>query len=161
MITTHEEFAGDPCALRYGRGRQIPLFRSAASRVVQANLTPRRLRRVYDENATTEDVRHLEAVWRSNSKAMLEIRQQGYCLSRGELETRRIGLIAPIFDDKSRVLSSLSMIGNEERFASLDEAAMANLVREAVAEITRRIPAHQRSIAEPRGARTRTSARDA
>ena len=100
VISIHQEFGLDAEVLNFGRGRPMPLFRSATSRVILAHLTPRRLRRV---------------------------------------DPGKTGLAAPIFDDKQRVLGSITLVGSSARYAAFDEPGLQALVRQAGQEITRRM----------------------
>ena len=77
--------------------------------------------------------------WKEFSRAMLQIRKQGHCLSRGEVEEGRCGLSAAIFDDKHRVLGSISLVGSDQRFAAFNDHFLAALIMSAAAEITRRM----------------------
>ena len=139
VISIHQEFGLDAEVLNFGRGRPMPLFRSATSRVILAHLTPRRLRRVYDQYAQAADFPALGADWKAFSRSMLAIRKQGWCLSRGELDPGKTGLAAPIFDDKQRVLGSITLVGSSARYAAFDEPGLQALVRQAGQEITRRM----------------------
>ncbi len=139
VITTHQEFGGDGQQLKFGRGRRMPLFRSSTSRVVLAHLPPRRLRQLYEQHMLEPAMRQPLDDWKAFSRAMLQIRKQGHCLSRGEVEPGRCGLSAPIFDDKQRVLGSISLVGNDQRFAAFNDTFLAALIGDAAREITRRM----------------------
>lgn len=139
LITVHQEDGIDREALKFGRGRRMPLFRGATARIVLAHLPPRRLRKLFDANAGHPALQRLGADWRSFSKTLLQVRKQGYCLSRGELSPGRAGLAAPVFDDKHRVLGGITLVGGLPRFEAFNEQFLAQLVRDAAAEITRRI----------------------
>jgi len=77
--------------------------------------------------------------WREFSKGLLVIRKQGYCISESELHAGRTGVAAPIFDEKRRVLGSLTLVGHSERFRAYQESYLSGLVMESAAELTRRI----------------------
>lgn len=139
VINIHQEDGLDGHPLNFGRGRPMHLFRSATSRVILANLSPRQLRRVYDKHADNPDLLRLGADWKLFSKAMLQIRKQGYCLSRGELDPDKTGLAAPIFDDKKRVLGSITLVGSHGRFAAFNEDFLARRIGQAAREITQSI----------------------
>jgi DNA-binding IclR family transcriptional regulator len=143
VINTHQEFGLDAQPLNFGRGRPMALFRSATSTVLLAHLSPRQLRRVYDRHAESGEVHRLGADWKAFSRHMLQIRKQGYSLSRGELDAGKTGMAAPIFDEKGRVLGSLTLVGANERFEAFNEEYLARELREAAAEISRRIAAAQ------------------
>ncbi|MBL8335952.1 MAG: IclR family transcriptional regulator [Rhodoferax sp.] len=150
MITTHEAYGSDGQQLKFGRGRRIPLFRSSTTRVVLAYLPPRRLRQLYEQHTSEPEILQLLGDWKTFSRAMLQVRRLGYCLSRGELEPGRCGLSAPIFDYQRRVLGSISLVGSEQAFAAFDPGHMNHLVVSAAAEITRRITQDIQPAAAPR-----------
>jgi DNA-binding IclR family transcriptional regulator len=141
VISIHQEFGLDARELNFGRGRPMPLFRSATSRVILAHLPPRRLKRLHDAHASSAGPHIPGADWRSFSRAMLTIRRQGWCQSRGELDpdTDKTGLAAPILDDTGRVLGSITLVGASERFAAFQASYLCRLVPEAGQEITRRV----------------------
>lgn len=148
VINIHQVDGLDGDPLNFGRGRPMDLFRSATSRVILANLSPRHLRRVYDQHADHPDLHRLGGDWKQFSKAMLQIRKQGYCLSHGELDADKTGLAAPLFDDKKRVLGSITLVGSHQRFAAYREDFLANKICAAAREITTRIGV-QAGIQEP------------
>ncbi len=77
--------------------------------------------------------------WKSFSRAMLQVRKAGYCISSGELDSGKTGIAAPIFDEENHVLGSITLIGMQDAFAAFREDYLAGLVCRAATEITRRI----------------------
>lgn len=122
-----------------GRGRPIDLFRSATARVVLAHLQPRQVRRIYDANAGEPGLDRLGGNWKGFQKVLLAIRKQGYCISRGELNPDRSGVAAAVFDEKQRVLGSITLVGRTERFDAFQEAWLCSLVTGAAKTLTQRI----------------------
>jgi DNA-binding IclR family transcriptional regulator len=122
-----------------GRGRPIDLFRSATARVVLAYLQPRQIRRIYDAHAGDAGQAQPGGDWKAFQKSMLAIRRQGYCISRGELNPDRSGVAAPVFDEKHRVLGSITLVGRMQRFDAFQESWLCALVVRAAQELTRRI----------------------
>lgn len=149
VITIHQEFGLDSEQLNFGRGRPMALFRSATSRVILAHLLPRQLRRVYDKYADSADVQRLGKNWKEFSRSMLQLRKQGFCLSKSELDLNRTGLAAPIFDEKGRVFGSISLVGWNERFEAFNEQYLASLVCNAASQISGRIAGLEGASAEP------------
>lgn len=147
VINIHQEFGLDSQQLNFGRGRPMALFRSATSTVILAHLSPRQLRRVHDSHAESPDLRTLGPDWKSFSKAMLQIRKQGYSLSKGQLDPDKEGIAAPIFDEKGRVLGSITLVGSSERFDAFNENYLARLICAAATEISRRIGAGEDTTA--------------
>lgn len=122
-----------------GRGQPISLFHSATSRVVLAHLLPRQIRRVYDAHAPVADSPQPGLEWKTFTKSLLAIRKQGYCVSDGELHPGRSGVAAPIFDDKRRVIGSMTLVGRSERFHAFQQSYLRYLVTGAASELTSRI----------------------
>ena len=122
-----------------GRGWPLDLFRSATARVVLAYLQPRQIRRLYDAHAGEPGLDKLGPDWKAFQKALRLIRGQGYCISRGELNPERSGVAAPVFDEKQRVLGSITLVGRSERFDAFQEAWLCSLVTGAARELTQRI----------------------
>lgn len=139
VINIHQEFGLDSQQLNYGRGRPMALFRSATSTVILAHLSPRQLRRVYDSHSESPDLRELGQDWKAFSRTMLQLRKQGYSLSKGQLDPGKVGVAAPIFDEKGRVLGSISLVGSHERFDAFNESFVARLICGSASEISRRI----------------------
>jgi DNA-binding IclR family transcriptional regulator len=129
----------DARPLNFGRGRPMALFRSATSRVILAYLLPRQLRRLYDVHEGTPDLHRLGPSWKDFSKSMLQIRKQSYCISVGELDPDKTGIAAPIFDEKQRILGSISLVGSSERFKAFNQEFLVRLIVDAAQLITARI----------------------
>ncbi len=125
--------------LKFGRGRPMALFRSATSRVILAYLLPRQLRRVFDEHAHDSDLLHVGQTWKEFSRAMLEIRKQGWCRSSGEVNLNMTGIAAPIFDEKNRILGSITLMGSTERYDAFNPDFVQKRVTDAARTVTQRI----------------------
>ena len=127
-----------------GRGLPIDLFRSSTARVVLAYLQPRQIRRIHDAHLDQPGLdqpglERLGSTWKEFQKSLLAIRKQGYCISRGALNPDRSGVAAPVFDEKQRVLGSITLVGRSERFDAFQEAWLCSLVTGAAKELTLRI----------------------
>ena len=127
-------------ALSYARGRPMPLFRGATSKVILACLPERRLTRLFLEHH--EEIRKAGlGRTRDEFLALLKaIRRQGYSVTRGEVDTGVVGMAVPVFGGERSVLGSLSIVYSKGRFpqrradqtiAGLKQAAVA--IREDLA----------------------------
>ncbi len=139
VISVHQSTGRETLPLNYGRGRPMDLFRSATAKVILAYLLPRQLKRLYDQHVEAHSLEHIGANWKEFSKTMLQIRKQGYCISTGELDPDKTGLAAPIFDEKKRVLGSITLVGSSARFRTFNETYLTEILAGAAQEITRRI----------------------
>lgn len=149
VINVLHQPGADPDLLNFGRGRPMDLFRSATARVILAYLLPRQLRRIYDNAPQEGSARQLGQDWRSFSKAMLTIRKDGFCVSEGELDPGKSGIAAPIFDEKHRVLGSITLVGPAARFDAFRRDYLAGLVTAAAQSITQRISETSEPRLEP------------
>jgi DNA-binding IclR family transcriptional regulator len=140
VITILQKSGLDPQGLNFGRGTPMHLFRSATSRVILAYLLPRQMRKLFD-SAQPGELAAAGATWKEFTKSMLQIRKDGYCVSRGELDPGKSGIAAPIFDEKQRILGSITVAGNTERFDAFNPSFLSGLITEAAAKITARIAA--------------------
>lgn len=138
VTAIYQQSGMDSQHLNFGRGRPMDLFRSATARVILAHLLPRQLRKLYDERAASADGT-VPNDWKAFSRAMLQVRKDGFCLSEGELDPGVTGIAAPIFDGKRRILGSLTLVGRSKRFRSFNEAWLARLITGAAERITERI----------------------
>lgn len=139
VINTLQRSNDQQQQLNFGRGRPMALFRSATSRVILAYLQPRQLRRLYDRHESEIDLQRLGPTWREFSRAMLQIRKQGWCTSVGELDPGKTGMAAPIFDEKNRILGSMTLVGDTERVNAFNPEFLAKLLTDSTQQITRRI----------------------
>ena len=74
---------------------------------------------------------------------MLQVRKDGYCISEGELDPDKSGISAPIFDEKQRILGSITLVGNSERFNAFNRDYLSGLITGAARKITTRITAQE------------------
>jgi DNA-binding IclR family transcriptional regulator len=137
VIAIYQHSASNDSGLHFGRGRPMDLFRSATAKVILAYLLPRQLRRLYDERSADAGTRL--GTWKDFSRDMLQVRKDGYCVSEGELDPGVSGIAAPIFDEKKRILGSLTLVGRSERFRTFDKTYLSGLVMAAAQQTTERI----------------------
>lgn len=118
--------AGD--ALSYERGRPMPLFRGATSKVILAWLPSREVRRIFETHRAEIAASGLGADWAGFRSALGRIRRAGHEVSHAELDAGRTGIAVPILDEGRRVLGSLSFV-----IPAAEQAAVPRLVPVLVA----------------------------
>ena len=74
---------------------------------------------------------------------MLQIRKDGYCISEGELDPDKSGISASIFAEKQRILGSITLVGNSERFNAFNRDYRSGLITDAARKMTTRITAQE------------------
>lgn len=113
--------ANDP--LSYERGRPMPLFRGATSKVILAWLSSREARRIFEAHRAEIAAAGLGADWTGFRAALGRIRRAGHEVSHAELDAGRTGIAVPILDEGRRVLGSLSFV-----IPAAEEAVVPRLV---------------------------------
>lgn len=107
----------------YERGRPRPLTKGATSKIILAQLPPRRLAKLLESAP-----KKAGPIPKSESKfreELLAIRKRGYCITRGEVDKQVVGIAAPVTVQERALLGSLSLVVPE---AALDEALERRLV---------------------------------
>lgn len=97
-------------AISYERGKPMPFLRGATSKVILAHLSWRQQKREFESNAEMMHLAGLGEDWKAFSGHLRDIRKQGFCISRGEVDPGRMGIAAPIFDRQGKALRSLSAV---------------------------------------------------
>jgi DNA-binding IclR family transcriptional regulator len=92
----------------YERGRLMPLFRGATSKIILAHFPARALKSLFEGNSG-----EIIAAGFGNSldefrSALATIRRAGVAVSQGEIDPGRVGIGAALFDRERNVLGSLS-----------------------------------------------------
>jgi len=93
----------------YERGRLMPLYRGATSKIILAHLPARTLKALLAHHAGEIAGAGLGAGWEEFRRGLAAIRRAGVTVSRGEIDPGRVGVAAPIFDKDRAVLGSLSL----------------------------------------------------
>jgi DNA-binding IclR family transcriptional regulator len=93
----------------YERGRLMPLYRGATSKIILAHLPARTLKALWAHDAGEIADAGLGAGWEEYRRGLAAIRRAGVSVSRGEIDPGRVGVAAPIFDKDRAVLGSLSL----------------------------------------------------
>ena len=94
----------------YERGRLMPMFRGSASKVIFANLSWGSVRWFFGEFSRDIAEAGLGADWLTVRDNLRRIRKAGVVVSRGEVDSGRVGISAPVFGPKKNVLGSISLV---------------------------------------------------
>ena len=101
-------------AISFERGRPMPLLWGATSKAILAHVSKKELARIYKVEAFQGETAGPDGALReklplaSLKVELAEIRRLGYCIARGEVDRGRVGIAAPIFDDKGAIIGSLT-----------------------------------------------------
>lgn len=118
VLCVHREIAPGPAGtVSYERGRPMPLFRGATSKVILASFATRDLARLYKARSEAIAAEGLGGNLEEFRRAMTAIRKAGHALSRGEVDKGMFGIAAPIVGEGDRVYGSLSYVVAEREAA--------------------------------------------
>ncbi len=140
VLCVHQIGGDKELALSYSRGRPIPLFRGATSKVILAWLPERRLTRLYVDHLDEIRKAKLGRTREEFLASLKAIRRQGHAITHGEVDASVVGLAVPLFSGERAVIGSLSVVFSERQFperradatiAQLKQAADA--IREGLA----------------------------
>jgi DNA-binding IclR family transcriptional regulator len=101
---------GPPSTVSYDRGRPMPMFRGATSKIILAYLPPRHLKALYLDNQEEVRTTGLGDSWEAFRANMATLRKQGYALSHSEVDTGRIGLSVPVLNEDRQDIGGLSYV---------------------------------------------------
>jgi DNA-binding IclR family transcriptional regulator len=101
---------GPQTPVSYERGRLMPLYRGATSKIILAHLRSRTLKALFGRDAAQIEEAGLGANWEEFRRALAVIRRTGVSLSHSEIDPGRVGVAAPVFDKERVVLGSLSVV---------------------------------------------------
>lgn len=117
VVTIHQERGSEMLPLSFGRGRPLPPFRGAGSKVIQAHRPAAHLRRAYDRNRSDAEAGGLGSTWLEARTALRRIRARGAAVSVGELDAGFCGLAVPVRGPRGAVVGCVVAALTQERFA--------------------------------------------
>ncbi|NGQ93945.1 IclR family transcriptional regulator [Brevibacillus sp. SYP-B805] len=113
-------------------GRILPLHLGASGKAILAYETKRVVDQILQR---LEDQQKKEKLLAD----LAQIRQQGYCLTVGEVDRDVFGIAAPIFDSYQRIVASLTIAGPAERLSPETSERMVRSVMEATHTISQKL----------------------
>lgn len=123
-------------ATSYERGRPMPLFRGAASKIILAHMPPRTVKALYLANAEQFKHASLGSSWDEVKPRLREFRSAGVAITRGELDPGMVGVAVAVFDHAEAVIGSLSLVLEQRHLTQKFVETATQQLRAASAEIT-------------------------
>lgn len=140
IIHVHAESAfEDGSFALIGRGRSLPLFRGAASKMMLASLPPARLKKLYERHRNDEDLRRLTPDWNSFKAYYEAIREAGHYVSDQEIEVGKVGIAAPVSVPQVGPVAVVSLVFAAERQAVLNTDGLARLLKDRMRQVADRL----------------------
>lgn len=154
VLCAHQVGQDKALALSYTRGRPMPLFRGATSKVILAWLPERRLTRLYADHADEIRKAKLGRTREEFLSSLKAIRRQGYVRTRAEVDPGVIGVGVPLFGGEHAVIGSLSMVFAEDQFIEQNADAVIAQLKQAAGAIGQGL-ARYGVVSPPRAAAVR------
>ena len=145
VLCMHQVHARGPHqVISYQRGKPMPMFRGATSRIILANQPSRRLRKFYDEHAQALHDSGDGDDWQAFRTNMSKLRKAGHAISFGEVDPGRIGIATALLDESRAPIGSLSYVIS----ASTDHS-MVPMLASVLSAAAREVENKLRSSAPP------------
>ncbi|MBI5111501.1 MAG: helix-turn-helix domain-containing protein [Rhodovulum sp.] len=136
VMCVHQEMGRGPQEpIVFQRGRPMPLFRGATSKIILAHLPNRTLRSLYEANSEEIAAAGLGQSWDGFRRSLAAIRRSGYAAASGDVDTVRAAIAAPMFGPRRAVLGSLSFLVPRGRYDDALRNRLAPLVMTAASAI--------------------------
>jgi len=116
VLCVHQAGHDKALAVSYARGRPMPLFRGATSKVILACLPERRLTRLFVEHQAEIRRAGLGRTREEFLGSLKSIRRLGFSITRAEVDRGVVGIAVPVFGGERAVIGSLSIVFSEKRF---------------------------------------------
>lgn len=134
IINTHIESAQHQLGYAFGRGRPLPLFKGAQSKVLIAYQKSARLKRIYEDYIQHDT--DLSMSWKEFQGAVKAVRKAGYCITHDELNTGLTGISVPILQTETDdILGSIALVGDSASFELYNGDALITRLQNIAAQI--------------------------
>jgi DNA-binding IclR family transcriptional regulator len=111
VMCIHQETADRPdFAISYERGRAMPLYRGASSKIILANLPLRTVKSIHEEYGSRFAQAALGRNWEETKDRLRALRGAGFAVTQGDLDPGMCGIAAPVFETDGAVVGSLSFV---------------------------------------------------
>jgi len=136
VMCVHQEPAAlTDNTISYERGRPMPMFRGASSKVIFANLPSRTARWFFERYPDEIAKAGLGSDWETIKVNLRRIRKAGLHITRGEVDEGRVGIAAPVFGRDRMVIGSVTMAIPESETTPQSIANISALVHATAREI--------------------------
>ena len=135
VLCIHQAGRDKDLALSYARGRPMPLFRGATSKVILAWQPERRLTRIFLDHRAEIRKAGLGRTRAQFLASMKFVRCRGVAVSRAEVDPGVVGVAVPIFSGERSVIGSLSIVFPEKRYPRRREAEVVDALTRAAETI--------------------------
>nr|WP_315430934.1 IclR family transcriptional regulator [uncultured Albidiferax sp.] len=110
VMCIHQVNGHNPAlSVSYERGRAMPLYRGATSKIILAHLPPTQLKQLWGSERHTLVAAGLPDDYAQLTKVLALLRQSGYCITEGEVDPEAVGFAVALRDGE-HLIGSLSVV---------------------------------------------------
>lgn len=136
VVCVHQEGEAQGFVPTFGRGREMPAFSSATSRVILAHLPAREVKDIYLSGSDAIADADMGEDWNTFRTTLRDIRAQGFAISKiGAVDAHAVGVAAPLFDSRNICVAAVSLVSSDAQDESYHKN-VAGLVVETADEIS-------------------------
>ncbi len=136
VMCVHQEAEKTPhFAVSYERGRLMPLFRGAASKIILAHMAPRTVKSLYTKHAVEFAQAGLGVSWDEVKPRLRDLRLAGVAITQGEIDPGLTGIAVGLFEPGETVIGSLSVVMTVQARSPRVAAATIKALRAGSAQI--------------------------
>src|SRR5262249_834488 len=128
----------------YERGRIMPMFLGAASKIILGHLPRSTARALYADPKSRIGIPEggLGGTCQGYRANPPEMRRAGICVTHGDLDAGQVAVAGAIFDRSQRVVGSIAVVLSDRATSAKQTARVSTLVNRAAAEITAALADH-------------------
>lgn len=140
VIDTHRVQATNTntISVARSRGRQRPMFRSGAPKILLSCLPRNEQKQIYQAGAEEIQAHGMGNTWDEFRSKLELIRKAGFYISWGELEPDIGAAVVPVFNPDSEIVAALNLLDSPENIRRMDHVRTKALLEEAAWKIRHR-----------------------
>jgi len=136
IMCVHQEcHERPPFAVSYERGRPMPIYRGANSKIILANMPLRRIKSLQAQHGDAMAAAGLGRDWAELKAKLRAFRTIGVAITHAELDPGVIGVAAPVFDPAGDVMGSIGLVISIQHGSAPELARATGLVLAGSREI--------------------------
>lgn len=137
VIDTHRVQTNDSKTITVvrSRGRQRPMFRAGAPKILMSFLPRHEQKQIYQTHADDIKAHNMGASWEEFRENLDQIRKAGFYMSWGELEPNVGAAVVPVFNPDGNIVAALNLLDTPESIRSADPGRIKTLMEETAWKI--------------------------
>lgn len=140
IIDTHRVHALKPIttSVARSRGRQRPMFRSGASKILLSWLPRHQQTQIYQQHAEEIKANRMGDSWEEFRAQLDQIKKAGFYMSWGELEPNMGAAVVPVFNPDGDNVAALNLLDSPENIRNTDAVQIKAVLEEVAWKIRQR-----------------------